>query len=483
MKNILRILAASVLLTFGVLPAAAQNTTGLVVATCGTVPHAFIAGNPGPFTVDTTGKLCTSGGGAAALIIGTTTITGGTPLRVLYDNSGVLGEYTNTQLTALINAATASLPGALPAWPNNTTTFFRGDGTYATLNVAAVSGAAPSASPTFTGIVTMPDSSTWTSAGINSATAVGVGAAAPASGFASTQAVSATSTDGLLLANPTTATVGAQKWSPRLHFTGSGWKTSGTAAGQTVDWIVELQPVQNTTVPSNSLVWSSQVNGAGYLRQWSVQLSVAGLGNAFIIGDPSGNTLNLIPGNDGSGTIGSASNRWGSIFGFGNLTLNGSTSTVSAVNLSLSGSAITLSNAAFTAGGCTALAVTITTGAVTCTASDERLKTDISDVDPREALAFAINVGAKFYSFENPNHLYSDGRRHIGFMAQDIKRYAPHIASAMVGTMMATDKTPGGTMDVDYADSGPLALAAIKALKADINSMREDLERARGHAQ
>ena len=39
-------------------PAQAQNTTGLVVAACGTVTNAFKAGNPGPFTVDVTGKLC-----------------------------------------------------------------------------------------------------------------------------------------------------------------------------------------------------------------------------------------------------------------------------------------------------------------------------------------------------------------------------------------------------------------------------------------
>jgi hypothetical protein len=79
-------------------------------------------------------------------VIGTSTITGGTTLRVLYDNAGVFGEYTNAQLTALINAATASLPGALPAWPNNTTTFFRGDGTYATLNCAALSDSTGSCS-------------------------------------------------------------------------------------------------------------------------------------------------------------------------------------------------------------------------------------------------------------------------------------------------------------------------------------------------
>lgn len=84
-----------------------------------------------------------SGGGsggsipAGSIAIGTTAITGGTTTRVLYDNAGFVGEYTNTQLTALINAATSSLPGALPAFPGNTTTFFRGDGTYTALNLAA----------------------------------------------------------------------------------------------------------------------------------------------------------------------------------------------------------------------------------------------------------------------------------------------------------------------------------------------------------
>lgn len=83
------------------------------------------------------GPVPPGSGTAADVTVGTTTITGGTTTRVLYDNAGILGEYTATQLTAQINAATATLSGALPAWPNNTTTFFRGDGTYTALNLAA----------------------------------------------------------------------------------------------------------------------------------------------------------------------------------------------------------------------------------------------------------------------------------------------------------------------------------------------------------
>lgn len=53
-------------------PAQAQgNTTGLVVTTCGSPPSAFVAGRPGPFTLDTTGTLCSQagGGGGGAVTI------------------------------------------------------------------------------------------------------------------------------------------------------------------------------------------------------------------------------------------------------------------------------------------------------------------------------------------------------------------------------------------------------------------------------
>lgn len=55
-------------------------------------------------------------------------VAGGTPIAL-----------SRTQLTALLNPATSSLPGSLPAFPGNTTTFFRGDGAYVTLNCAALS--------------------------------------------------------------------------------------------------------------------------------------------------------------------------------------------------------------------------------------------------------------------------------------------------------------------------------------------------------
>lgn len=94
-----------------------------------------------------------------------------------------------------------------------------------------LSGYAPLASPTFTGVVTV---------------------------------ASGTSQDGAVLVNSTAATSGNQQYSPRLRLTGQGWKTTATAASQQVDWIIENQPVQGTVSPASDLVFSQQTNGGGY---------------------------------------------------------------------------------------------------------------------------------------------------------------------------------------------------------------------------
>ena len=68
---------------------------------------------------------------SGSLTIGSTTIGGGTTLQVLYDNAGVIGEYTNVQVTALIQPFTTSLSGAAPASGGGTVNFLRADGTWA----------------------------------------------------------------------------------------------------------------------------------------------------------------------------------------------------------------------------------------------------------------------------------------------------------------------------------------------------------------
>jgi len=133
---------------------AALLASALAAAACSSA-HGQIQG---PATALTVGSTVVNGGsngqclyinagtvgvntcGMTTITVDTTTITGGTTTRVLYDNAGVIGEYTNVQLTALIGLATTALSGALPAWPNTTNTFFRGDGTYAQPSFSNLSG-------------------------------------------------------------------------------------------------------------------------------------------------------------------------------------------------------------------------------------------------------------------------------------------------------------------------------------------------------
>jgi hypothetical protein len=106
------IFALAWLLLAGV-PGWAQNTTGLVVATCGTVVTAFKAGNPGPFTIDVNGNLCqTGGGGGGGLSVAFAGPIGanGTPVG-FKDGSGnfqpLLGDTTNGQW---VNVKASVLP-------------------------------------------------------------------------------------------------------------------------------------------------------------------------------------------------------------------------------------------------------------------------------------------------------------------------------------------------------------------------------------
>lgn len=101
------------------------------------------------------------------------------------------------------------------------------------------------------------------------------------------ETVNATSADGLVLSNTTAAANNAQQWAPRVHWIGQGWKTTATAASQTVDWIAELQPVQGSTNPTANLVFSSQVNAGGYTSQVTFASTGSIIGSAGTLTNPT----------------------------------------------------------------------------------------------------------------------------------------------------------------------------------------------------
>lgn len=107
-----------------------------------------------------------------------------------------------------------------------------------------------------------------------------------------TQAVAATSTDGVVLATSTAATLGVQSYSPRVRMKGSG-RATGPANSQAVEFITEVQPVQGVTNPTGNLVIAVSINGAAYVVVATLSsagaltfptLSVTGSGNSASFG-------------------------------------------------------------------------------------------------------------------------------------------------------------------------------------------------------
>lgn len=113
-----------------------SDITGLITAGSNvTITGSGTTGSP--YSIASSG-----GGGGGSLTVGTTTISSGTSGNIEYNNAGVLGEKGVTGTGSVVLAA----------------------------------------SPTFTGTVTHPDSSTWTSAGIGSLASLGIGESRPSAG-------------------------------------------------------------------------------------------------------------------------------------------------------------------------------------------------------------------------------------------------------------------------------------------------------------
>lgn len=79
-----------------------------------------------------------------------------------------------------------------------------------------------------------------------------------------------TTADSLILQNTTAAAAGAQQVSPASRWRGQGWKTTATAASQTVDFRAYVLPVQGTTAPTGSWKLQASINGGAYSDVFAV---------------------------------------------------------------------------------------------------------------------------------------------------------------------------------------------------------------------
>ena len=238
-----------------------------------------------------------------------------------YFVGGALGTPASATLTNATDLPlTTGVTGNLPVTHLNSgtaasaTTFWRGDGTWATPTggsgtVTSVTGTGTVNGLTLTGTVTSTGSLTLggTLSSVDLANQVTV----PGSGtellFRSTstavdavlrstvtgsaitlgaaESLGTTSTARLTLANTTAAAAGAQQVSPSIVLEGQGWKTTATASSQTVRFRENVLPVQGTTNPSGTWRLQSEINNSG---TWSDNLTLTSAASIMLLGAGNG---------------------------------------------------------------------------------------------------------------------------------------------------------------------------------------------------
>lgn len=130
-----------------------------------------------------------------------------------------------------------------------------------------------------------------------------------ASGTANTTGLQSTSTGS--------ATLGSQKYSPWLRLRGNGYATN-LSDGRSFDFGLQTRPVQGAAMPSGTLIFAHQANGAG----WNTLLTLDSLGTA----STSASTGSMVLATGGMGIAGAVNA--GSYLGSRQNSLGTSTTTV-----------------------------------------------------------------------------------------------------------------------------------------------------------
>ena len=117
--NMKRILYVAALLCAFDFAAFGQGTPPLRVKEVDGSPNKLgvttIVVSNGTLTISGNTATITTASGSSDIAIGTTAITGGTTTRVLYDNAGVVGEYTVTGTGNVVMSASPTLTGRIVA--------------------------------------------------------------------------------------------------------------------------------------------------------------------------------------------------------------------------------------------------------------------------------------------------------------------------------------------------------------------------------
>jgi hypothetical protein len=268
-----------------------------------------------------------------------------------------------------------------------------------------------------------------------------------------------TSADGLVLTDTTAApSTGNQQFSPRIHLTGQGWKTTATAGSETVDEIMELQPVQGSTTPGIHFVFSHSINGGGYVVDSTID-SGGGFTAVGPISAPyvavSGTTLSA------AGIYAPASTTLG--LSAGSAQAANFTSTTSTINHAVALPGIASSSAATTGTVCWTTStgnLTVDT-TVACLASTGKVKKNVKPLDVGLPEVMALKpISYDLKDQYNPEHLGTM----VGLITEDVQKVDPRLVAL-------DDK--GDPRGVRYMQMTAVLVKAIQDQQHEIDDLRK----------
>ena len=173
---------------------------------------------------------------------------------------------TLTSLDALDTRVTALEDGGTEVWGGITGTLSSQTDLNTALGLKANTaslGTLATQSGTFSGSGTLATGGfTLTVPATGTAALLGTANTFTAANTINNDALGTTTAARLSLTNTTAAAAGAQQVSPAWFQRGNGWKTTATAASQTVDFQAYVLPVQGTANPSGTWKLQSSINGA-----------------------------------------------------------------------------------------------------------------------------------------------------------------------------------------------------------------------------
>ena len=301
-------------------------------------------------------------GVAASIQVGVTTISSGTTTRVEYNNGGTLGEYA----------------------------------------ISGTGSVAMTASPTFSGTVTLPDSSTATSSGIGSLAALGVGESVPSAGNVNISAAYKIAGNSVLSSSTLGSGVTASSLTSVGTITTGIW--NGTAVAATYG---------GTDINSSASTGIAQV-ASGI---WSISTT---LPSGLVAGSGTGHQVFNVNG-------GSTNSGDGAYFEVLNNTVGelwiGNTSAILGGTFSLAQSIYTANTLALYASGstsCTAGLQTSASGVLSCVASAARFKHNIRPLSPYEAMAIVTALKPEQWIYNEDAPLADAGERAVGLVADEV---------------------------------------------------------------